>query len=141
METRAHGVLGGKIGRIKQSNVNPAWLADQLFAAKIIGEEDVLDARNTAISKSERREELMQLVMGSGKEGGFHTFVKILLSKEHLMWLGNEIKGMFALITAIQYFNIMDPVCIGICLEVLNHHPMYRKCCQPFSFMNHGEVL
>ena len=110
METRAHGVLGGKIGRIKQSNVNPAWLADQLFAAKIIGEEDVLDARNTAISKPERREELMQLVMGSGKEGAFHTFVKILLSKEHLIWLGNEIKGMFALITAVQYFNRMDPV-------------------------------
>lgn len=94
METRAHGVLGGKIGRIKQSNVNPVWLADQLFAAKIIGEEDVMDARNTTSSKAERREELMQLVMGSGKEGVFHTFVKILLSKEHLTWLGNEIKGV-----------------------------------------------
>ena len=94
METRAHGVLGGKIGRIKQSNVNPVWLADQLFAAKIIGEEDVMDAHNTTSSKAERREELMQLVMGSGKEGVFHTFVKILLSKEHLTWLGNEVKGV-----------------------------------------------
>lgn len=95
MEPRAHGVLGGKIGRIKESNVNPVWLAEELFAAEIIVEFDLMDARNTNISKAERRGELLELVMGSGKEGVFQTFVKILLSKEPLKWLGSEIKGLF----------------------------------------------
>ena len=32
MEKRAHGALRGKIGRIKESNVDPAWLAGELLA-------------------------------------------------------------------------------------------------------------
>lgn len=34
MEETARGVLQSKIGRIKQSNVEPAWLADELLAAR-----------------------------------------------------------------------------------------------------------
>ena len=30
MERRAYSVLGGKIGRIKVSNMDPAWLAERL---------------------------------------------------------------------------------------------------------------
>ena len=93
METIAYGVLGGKIGRIKDSSVDPAWLASQLLAADIIGEEEEMAARNTEIPKAQRREELVELVMGNGEEGVFETFVSILFKKRHLKWLGKELKG------------------------------------------------
>ena len=50
MESRAHGVLGGKIGRIKISNVNPGWLAEQLLAVDIVGPEDVEEAKDKSIA-------------------------------------------------------------------------------------------
>ena len=93
MESRAYGVLGGKVGRIKSSNVDPAWLARQLLAASIIGEEDEERAKNADISKPERRGELVEIVQGNGRRGVFGTFVNILLSKPHLEWLGQELKG------------------------------------------------
>ena len=93
MESRAYGVLGGKLERIKISNVDPTWLAAELLAAGIIGEEDEIASRNSNISKADRRGELVELVMGNGGQGVFQTFVAILLSKRHLQWLGNELKG------------------------------------------------
>ena len=95
MEGRAHGVLRGKIGRIKASNVDPVWLAGELVAADIIGEEEEQDARNTNVPKPERRGDLVDLIMGNGEEGVFQTFVNILLRKRHLKWLGKEIKGTY----------------------------------------------
>ena len=67
MERIAYGVLGGKIARIKDSSVAPAWLASQLLAADIIGEEEEIAARNTEIPKAQRREELVELVMAMEK--------------------------------------------------------------------------
>ena len=40
MEETARDVLQSKIGRIKQSNVDPAWLADELLVARIVGDQD-----------------------------------------------------------------------------------------------------
>ena len=93
METRAYSVLRKNFERIKHSNADPGGLADELFAAGIIGEEDVKAARNIAISKPDRRVELLDSVTGNGEEGVFQTFVSILLSKRHLKWLGAVIKG------------------------------------------------
>ena len=95
MESRARGVLGGKIGRIKVSNVNPAWLAERLVEEKIIGEEDEERAKNGDIPKPERLSELVEIVQGHGGPGVFQTFVTILLSKPHLKWLGEELKSTY----------------------------------------------
>lgn len=95
MERRAYGVLGGKLDRIKTSNVNPAWLAERLFAAHIIGRDDVQMAKNPDIPKPERRGELVEIVQGNGKRKVFQTFVEILLSEPHLEWLGEELKGKY----------------------------------------------
>ena len=93
MESRAYSVLQKKLERIKRSNADPLWLAEELFAAGIIGEQDVKAARNTDISKADRRGELLDSVAGNGAEGVFQTFVSILLNQRHLEWLGTEIKG------------------------------------------------
>ena len=98
MESRAHGVLGGKIGRIKNSNVNPGWLAEQLEAADIVGSEDVKEAKDRRIPKPDRRSDLVETVMGNGGEGVFQNFVDILLKEPSLKWLGKELKG--------QLFNV-----------------------------------
>ena len=93
MEKRAHGVLGGKIGRIRSTNVDPVWLAEELHAAKIIGKKDLERAKNDEISEPERRGELVEKVQGNGRRGVFQTFVNILLSEPHLEWLGEELQG------------------------------------------------
>ena len=93
MESRAHGVLGGKIGRIKNSNVNPGWLADQLLAVDIVGPEDVEEAKDKSVQKPDRIRDLVKTVMGNGGEGVFQKFVDILLNKPNLKWLGQELKG------------------------------------------------
>ena len=93
MEERAYGVLGGKIGRIKRSNVDPAWLSEQLLSAKIIGKSDVERMKDPALSKPERRGELVEMVQGNGRPGVFQTFVNIFLSEPHLEWLGKDLKG------------------------------------------------
>ena len=93
MERRAYGVLGGKVERIKCSNVDPAWLAEQLLSAKIIGKRDVEMAKNADIPKPERRSELVEIVQGNGRRGVFETFANIFLCEPHLEWLGEELKG------------------------------------------------
>ena len=95
METRAHGVLGGKIGRIKSSNVDPVWLAQKLLTADIIGENDFEKAKDAGIPKPERRAELVRTVQGNGRRGAFQTFVDIFLSEPHLTWLGEELQGRY----------------------------------------------
>ena len=93
MEEREYGVLGGKIGRIKRSNVDPAWLAGELLAAKIIGDTDVQRASNPREVKDDRLAELVQTVMRNGAPDVFQTFVSILLKADHVKWLGEELKG------------------------------------------------
>ena len=93
MESRAYGVLGGKIGRIKTSNVDPVWLAERLQAERIIGQSHVEKAKDDSIPEPERRGELVELVQGNGRRGVFQTFVNILLSEPYLDWLGEELKG------------------------------------------------
>ena len=95
MEKRAHGVLGGKIGRIKSSNVDPVWLAEKLLAAKIIGVNDLEGAKTVETPKPERLGELVKTVQGNGRRGVFQTSVKILLSEPHLEWLGEELRGKY----------------------------------------------
>ena len=93
MESRAYGVLGGKIGRIKSSNVDPVWLAERLQAERIIGQSHVEKAKDDSIPEPERRRKLVELVQGNGRRGVFQTFVNILLSEPYLDWLGEELKG------------------------------------------------
>ena len=92
MEKRAHGVLGGKIGRIRESNVDPAWLAGELLAAKIIGDADFRRASNSR-EEDERLGKLVQKVLRNGAPDVFQTFVSILLKEDHVKWLGEELKG------------------------------------------------
>ena len=93
MEERAYGVLRGKIERIKRSNVDPAWLAGELLAAKIIGNTDYQRASNGLVVADDRRAELVIKVMGNGAPDVFQTFVSILLKLDHVKWLGEELKG------------------------------------------------
>ena len=93
MEKRAHYVLGGKFGRIRESNVDPAWLAGELLAAKIIGNTELQRASNTREVADERLGELVQKVMRNGAPNVFQTFVSILLKEDHVKWLGEELKG------------------------------------------------
>ena len=93
MEKRAHGVLRGKIGRIKESNVDPAWLAGKLLAAGIIGDSDVEKASNDRELSTKRLSELVRTVMRNGAPGVFQTFVQILLRRTEVSWLGKDLKG------------------------------------------------
>ena len=93
MESRAHGVLGGKISRIKESNVDPAWLAQRLYSAKIIGKADEERAKKSDVPEAQRCGKLVEMVQRNGRKGVFQTFVSILLSEPHLDWLGEELRG------------------------------------------------
>ena len=94
MEERAYGVLRGKMGKIKRSNVDPAWLAGELLAANIIGNTDYQRASNSQVVADERRADLVLEVMGNGAPDVFQTLVSILLKENHVKWLGEELKGM-----------------------------------------------
>ena len=93
MERRAHGVLGGKISRIKESNVDPAWLAQRLYSAKIIGKADEERAKKSDVPEAQRCGKLVEMVQRNGRKGVFQRFVSILLSEPHLDWLGEELRG------------------------------------------------
>ena len=93
MERRAYGVLGGKVERIKASNVDPAWLAEKLVSAKIVGKLEEERAREADVPEAQRRGKLVEMVQGNGRRGVFQTFVNILLNEPHLEWLGEELKG------------------------------------------------
>ena len=93
MESHPYGVLRGKLEKIKRSNIPPEWLAEELVAANVVGEEDRIAARDRAVPKAERREELLEAVMGNGAEGVFQTFVNILRKKSHLAWLVAELES------------------------------------------------
>lgn len=93
MEDIAQGVLGRKIGRFKKSNIDPAWLAEELLAARIIGNRDLRRASNPREEKVDRLGELLQTVMGNGAPDFLQTFVSIFLKEGHTEWLGKELKG------------------------------------------------
>ena len=93
MEKRAYGVLGGKVERIKASNVDPAWLAEKLVSAKIVGKIEEERAKKADVPEAQRRGKLVEMVQGNGRRGVFQTFVNILLDEPHLEWLGEELKG------------------------------------------------
>ena len=94
MEKRAGDVLRKKLQRIKDSSVDPTWLAGKLFSANIIGKDDVEKASNKEEVRAERLCQLVLLVMGNGAPGVFQTFVRILLNEPHVKWLGEELNGM-----------------------------------------------
>ena len=91
-------MLKKKFGKIKESNVDPAWLAGKLLSAGIIGGNDVEKASNGIELAAKRRGDLLLTVMGNGAPDVFQTFVDILLSEPHLVWLGKELKGMTSLL-------------------------------------------
>ena len=108
MEKRAHGVLRGKIGRIKESNVDPAWLAGKLLAAGIIGDSDVEKASNDRELSTKRLGELVRTVMRNGAPGVFQTFVQILLDRVDVKWLGEELKGRALKIADVECQSVVS---------------------------------
>ncbi|CAI8056911.1 hypothetical protein GBAR_LOCUS31001 [Geodia barretti] len=92
MEGRARRVLLVNLAKIKESKFDPVWLAEELFAAGIVGEEERVAAKDETVSKEHRWDELLDLVMGNGGESVFQTFVNILSSKRHMHWLAMDLK-------------------------------------------------
>ena len=68
-------------------------LAGELLAAKIIGDADFQRASNPREEEDERLGKLVGKVMRNGAPDVFQTFVSILLKKDHVKWLGEELKG------------------------------------------------
>ena len=73
--------------------MDPAWLAGELLAAKIIGDADFRKASNISRDEDERLGKLVQKVMQNGAHDVFQTFVSILLKEDPVKWLGEELKG------------------------------------------------
>ena len=114
MEKRAQGVLRRKIGRITESNVDPAWLAVNLLAAGIIGDNDVEKASNDSKLSTKRLSELVRTVMSNGAPGVFQTFVQTLLRKTEVNWLGKELKGNVPYICQILVSSELWMTALGI---------------------------
>ena len=93
MEERAYGVLRRKIGRIREFNVDPVWLAEKLLAVNIIGITDFQRASNSREMADERLRELVFTVMRNGAPNVFQVFVEILLRENIVKWLGEELRG------------------------------------------------
>ena len=92
MDEPEYGVLKGKLGKIKRSNVDTDWLADKLLEAEIIDKSDV-GKINALEGASARRAELTEMVLGHGGPNVFQIFVNILFGKPKLRWLANELNG------------------------------------------------
>ena len=93
MERRARRILEGKLATINGTRFDPVWLADELFRAGLIGEEERAAANDKYTPKETHRDELLKLVLGNGGKGVFQTFVNILFSKLHFHWLAEQLKG------------------------------------------------
>ena len=97
MEKTARDVLNAKLATIKETNVNPEWLAGELLSAQIIGPGDAKKAGlDDGKIDDAKRGALVYAVMGCGKPGAFEEFVDLFLNQEYLKWLGNELKGKFS---------------------------------------------
>ena len=107
MEDRARRVLRANLAKIKESKCDPVWLAEELFAAGIVGEEERLAAKDETVSKEHRRDELLDLVVGNGGESVFQTFVNILSSKRHMHWLAMDLKGLDAAVLVMRFFCLL----------------------------------
>ena len=106
MEEPERGVLIEKIGRIRGSNVDPAWLAGELLAAKIIGTSDRMRATNVWAIAGDRLGELVGVVMRNGARDVFQAFVSILLKEDNVKWLGEELKGALSRPLPLAYICI-----------------------------------
>ena len=93
MEGVARRVLLGKLTKIKESKFDPVWLAEELFVAGIVGEEERTAAGDETLPRERQQDELLDLVLGNGGEGVFQTFVNIFHSKLHTRWLATALKG------------------------------------------------
>ena len=93
MEGVARRVLLGKLTKIKESKFDPVWLAEELFVAGIVGEEERTAAGDETLPRERQQDELLDLVLGNGGEGVFQTIVNIFHSKLHTRWLATALKG------------------------------------------------
>ena len=92
-------VLERMLAKIKTSNVDPKWLAGELWSAGIVGPNDEENSRIEGKPDSDKRAALVRAIMGSGKPGAFETFVETLRKQEYLEWLAKELKGIYILPT------------------------------------------
>ena len=68
MESRQqHSVVGGKVGKIKESSVDPPWLVAQL----------VEEEEECAANAAKAPEQPGELVLKNGENGAFHTLIFI----------------------------------------------------------------
>ena len=109
MEDRARRVLRSNLAKIKESKCDPVWLAEELFAAGIVGEEERLAAKDETVSKEHRRDELLDLVMGNEGESVFQTFVNIFSRKRHMHWLAMDLKGWDTAVLVMRFFSLLGP--------------------------------
>lgn len=89
----AYDALKELFPRFTGSQVDPAWLADELLAKNIIGRNIVHYASNQYHETDDRLRKVLFSVMGSGKRGVFEDLVNILLKKDEHSWLGQELLG------------------------------------------------
>ena len=93
MEEPGKGVIETMTDKIRESKVEPAWLAGKLLAVNIIDSDDMTTAINTKNDASERLLQLLLTVTGNGRPGAFQTFVEIFLRSRKWDWLGEKLKG------------------------------------------------
>ena len=79
--------------RFTSSQVDPAWLAEELLSKDIIGRNIVQYANNLHHEEADRLRKVLFSVMGSGRKGVFQDLVGILSKKGETSWLGDELKG------------------------------------------------
>ena len=91
-DQKAYDTLQQHFADIVGSNLDPAVLAAQLFAAKIIGRTKVVEATNPAFpAPNVKLQTILTEVMSSGKPGAFQDFVRIILKTEQCYWLGEKL--------------------------------------------------
>ena len=90
----AHTALTKILPEFTNSNISPENLADNLQARGIIGKAACEAARNKLKLASDRRRDLLNDVMGCGKNGAFQDLVDILLEMCESEWFGKKLIGI-----------------------------------------------
>ena len=88
-----HRTLRENFARICASSLDPAGLADQLFAKGIIPEGVKSQANVPSLSQDAKRRVLMDAVMRQSEPDTFQKFVEIILEDDANAYIGENLKG------------------------------------------------
>ena len=94
-DPKAYDTLRKHFAEIARSNLDPADLARELFAAKIIGRAKLDEVSNPSYLAQWclKRQSILTEVMSSGKPRAFQNFVRIILKMDQCDWLGKKLIG------------------------------------------------